>query len=77
MYCRRQTCDYTNKIIKRSTKGKLRIKHQILGHKEFREAAVSSPVTGATASVWRKCQGSLATCLRDCLWYLEIRTTDH
>lgn len=45
MYCRRQTCDYTNKIIKRSTKGKLRIKHQILGHKEFREAAVSSPVT--------------------------------
>lgn len=74
MYCSHQTCDHTNnKIIKKSMKGKLLIKHQILGHKEFREAAISNPVTGATASVWRKCQGSLDTSLRDCLWYKNYR----
>lgn len=46
MYCSHQTCDHTNnKIIKRSRKRKLLIKHQILGHKEFREAAISNPGT--------------------------------
>lgn len=46
MYCSPQICDHTNnKIIKRSWKEKLLIKHQIVGHKEFREAAISNSVT--------------------------------
>lgn len=41
IYDRRQACDHTNKIIKRSSKGKLCAKQRILRYKEFRGAAVS------------------------------------
>lgn len=35
-YYRGPSCDYTNKIIKRSTKGKLRAEQHILRHKEYK-----------------------------------------
>lgn len=59
MYCRHQTCDHTNKIIKRSTKGKPCTKRHILRRKEFKGAAVSNPVAWAPGEtlVWSKENG--------------------
>lgn len=73
MYCRHQTCGHTNKIIKRSTKGKLCAKHHILRRTEFGEATVQS----SEASMCKNQNGrEVLKPMRD-LQRLEWRAANH
>lgn len=72
VYDRRQTCDHTNKIIQRSSKGKPCAKQRILRRREFREATVYSPLTGFSVDQ-QKWQGSLDPGLWDGLLLVSRR----